>query len=162
MTKQLLLTALRRGQATEEQLNHVWEELKYFYWGDRESNFNFTSIHEARRLRQEQQQLHKHPHPHVHKQHHAQRSPRKVPHESSVKKEGNEALGATEQSGEGTTEVEVTQGSDHEEVSRNKDEGEHDTMWLILCASFAGVCVILVAVVLSVTPPSSLLLYLTS
>jgi hypothetical protein len=127
MTKQLLLIALRRGQATEEQLNHVWEELKYFYWGDRESNFNFTSIHEARRLRQEQHQLHKHRHPHVHKQHHAQRSPRKDSHESLTKHVGNEASDATEQSGDATAEVEVIQGSDHEEVSRNKDEGEHDT-----------------------------------
>jgi hypothetical protein len=129
--KQPLLIALRRGQATEEQLNHVWEELKYFCWGDRESNFNFTSIHEARRLRQEQQQLHKHPHLHVHKQHHAQRSPRKNSQESLAKQEGNEALGATEQSSEGTTEVDVLQGSDHEEVSRNRDEGEHDTPCLM-------------------------------
>lgn len=58
----------------------MWEELKYFYWGDRESNFNFTSIHEARRLRQQQQQQEhwgRH-HPHVHKHRHgAVQSPRR-------------------------------------------------------------------------------------
>lgn len=40
------------GFATDEQLNYVWEELKYFFWGDRETNFNFTSIHEARKQKQ--------------------------------------------------------------------------------------------------------------
>lgn len=43
------------GFVTEDQLNHVWEEIKYFSWGDRETNFSFTSIHEARQhsLRQQ-------------------------------------------------------------------------------------------------------------
>jgi hypothetical protein len=126
ITKQPLLIALRRGQATEEQLNHVWEELKYFYWGDRESNFNFTSIHEARRLRQEQQQqLHKHSHPHVHKQHHVQRSPRKGTHESSVKQDCNEGPGSQEQSSDVAVEADVLAESDQDNL--NKEDGKHNT-----------------------------------
>lgn len=77
---------LRSGFATEEQLNHVWEELKYFYWGDRESNFNFTSIHEARRLRLEQGQG-EHAHKHHHNHH---RSPQKHNNDhDATEKQGN-------------------------------------------------------------------------
>jgi hypothetical protein len=119
------MTALCRGQATEEQLNHVWEELKYFYWGDRESNFNFTSIHEARRLRQEQQQLHKHPHPHVHKQHHAQRSPRKDSREGLAKQERDEGPGSQEQSSDVAVEADVLAESDQDNL--NKDDGKRNT-----------------------------------
>lgn len=39
------------GFATEDQLNYVWEEVKYFFWGDREANFNIPSIHELRQQR---------------------------------------------------------------------------------------------------------------
>lgn len=39
------------GFVTEDQLNYVWEEVKYFFWGDREANFNIPSIHELRQQR---------------------------------------------------------------------------------------------------------------
>lgn len=39
------------GFATEDQLNHVWEEVKHFFWGDREANFNFVSIHDHKEKR---------------------------------------------------------------------------------------------------------------
>lgn len=34
-------------------MNHVWEEVKHFFWGDREANFNFTSIHEHKEKRRQ-------------------------------------------------------------------------------------------------------------
>lgn len=45
------LSSFFSGFATEDQLNYVWEEVKYFFWGDREANFNIPSIHELRQQR---------------------------------------------------------------------------------------------------------------
>jgi hypothetical protein len=40
------------GYVCDEDLSHVWEEVKHFGWGDREASFlDFPAIHEARRKR---------------------------------------------------------------------------------------------------------------
>ena len=38
----LSFNTLCSGSVSCEQLNYVWEELKYFFWGDREANLNST------------------------------------------------------------------------------------------------------------------------